>query len=136
MRAFLDANILFSAARSNGAIRRLLALLQEKGHVCFADPFVVGEADRNLSAKYHDCLAGRSDLLRSVQVEPLITTRSLPESIVRRLPEKDQPVLAAAIELNCAVLVTGDRAHFGSFSGETVSGVAIHSSASLYEQLN
>jgi hypothetical protein len=30
------------------------------------------------------------------------------------LPDKDQPVLAAAIRLRCNVLVTGDRTHFGA----------------------
>ena len=32
MRIFLDANVLFSAASSNGAIRQLLVALQIAGH--------------------------------------------------------------------------------------------------------
>ncbi len=49
--------------------------------------------------------------------------------------EKDQPVLAAAIQLKCDVLVTGDRQHFGVFYGETLGGVTIHSPSSLAERL-
>ena len=51
MRVFLDANILFSAAKSDGAVRHLLRLLLERGHECWADAYVVSEAQRNLSAK-------------------------------------------------------------------------------------
>jgi hypothetical protein len=47
------------------------------------------------------------------------------------LPEKDWPVLAAAIRLRCETLVTGDRAHFGALYGKTVNGVSIYSPRSL-----
>ena len=48
MRVFLDANILFSAAKSDGAVRELLRLLLDGGHECWADDYVVIEARRNL----------------------------------------------------------------------------------------
>ena len=51
------------------------------------------------------------------------------------LPEGDQPVLAAAIRLECNVLVTGDRAHFGAGYGKSFGGVTIHSPRSLAETL-
>jgi hypothetical protein len=51
MRIILDANILFSAAKSDGAVRRLLAWLAEAGHECWADGYVAEEARRNLVAK-------------------------------------------------------------------------------------
>ena len=41
MRVFLDANILFSAAKSDGAVRALLRLLVERGHEAVADAYVV-----------------------------------------------------------------------------------------------
>ena len=37
MRVFLDANILFSAAKSDGAVRALVKLLLERGHECWVD---------------------------------------------------------------------------------------------------
>ena len=51
MRIFLDANVLFSAAKSDGGVRRLLGLLVDAGHECWADGYVVEEARRNLVAK-------------------------------------------------------------------------------------
>ncbi|WP_369667843.1 hypothetical protein [Thioalkalicoccus limnaeus] len=51
------------------------------------------------------------------------------------LPEKDRPVLAAAIRLGCDALVTGDRTHFGAGYGRVFGDVAIHSPRSLAEQI-
>ena len=49
MRVFLDANILFSAAKSDGAVRELLRRRLDLGHDCRADDYVVIEARRNLA---------------------------------------------------------------------------------------
>jgi hypothetical protein len=57
MRRFLDANVLFSAARSDGAARALLVLLFDAGHECWADDYVVTEARRNLVVKGPEALA-------------------------------------------------------------------------------
>ena len=51
MRIFLDASILFSAAKSAGAIRQLLAQLNQRGHQLVADDYVATEARRNLARK-------------------------------------------------------------------------------------
>ena len=51
MRVFLDANVLFSAAKSDGAVRQLLARLATEGHNCMADMYVLAEARRNLQLK-------------------------------------------------------------------------------------
>jgi hypothetical protein len=57
----------------------------------------------------------------------------LPPDLAARLPEKDWPVLAAAMRLRCETLVTGDRTHFGALYGKTVHGVSIHLPRSLAE---
>lgn len=134
MRIFLDANILFSAAKSDGAIRRLLALLARAGHVCCADGHVIEEARRNLAVKAPGGLANLEIILRDVEVTSAhaadsARTRELP------LPEKDRPVLAAAIRLGCEALVTGDRTHFGSLFGRKIHGVTIYSPRSLADKL-
>lgn len=134
MRIFLDANIIFSAAKSDGAIRHLLALVRGAGHECCVDGYVVEEARRNLAIKGADGLAALDTLLpRMIQaalhaVDPALAA-SLP------LPEKDRPVLIAAIRAGCEALVTGDRTHFGSFYGRTIEGVKVHSPRSLAEAL-
>ena len=51
MRVFLDANILFSAAKSDGAIRQLLRNLTLAKHTLVADSYVQAEAQRNIAAK-------------------------------------------------------------------------------------
>ena len=51
VRIFLDANVLFSAAKSDGFVSRLLDFLMAEGHVLCADGYVAEEARRNLAAK-------------------------------------------------------------------------------------
>lgn len=134
MRIFLDANILFSAAKSDGAIRRLLVLLAEAGHECCADTYVVEEARRNLALKAPGSLPVLERLVARINVAQAKPGDAEAEAM-RSLPEKDRPVLAAAMGLRCQVLVTGDRTHFGALYGKTVGGVVIHSPRSLAETL-
>lgn len=119
MRIFLDANVLFSAAKSDGAVRRLLTLLQKSGHECCVDGYVIEEARRNLVAKASDRVVILEKLLQrmttsSVQPGDAALEASLP------LPVKDRPVLAAAIHQSCTALVTGDHTHFGTLYGRTM----------------
>ena len=134
MRIFLDANVLFSAAKSDGAVRRFLALLIDAGHECCADAYVAEEAQRNLSAKAPEGLAVLDGFLARMHVA---AAHPDPEALEAALavPEKDRPVLAAAIRLECDALVTGDRTHFGAFYGKKLGGVTIHSPRSLAEAL-
>jgi predicted nucleic acid-binding protein len=134
MRVFLDANVIFSAAKSDGAIRRLLVLLEEAGHACCADSYVVEEARRNLAAKDPAGLAALATLLPRLS---MVEMRAVDPEIAAGLPlcEKDRPVLAAAVRGGCDALVTGDRTHFGPLFGRAVHGVTIHSPRSLAEAL-
>ena len=134
MRVFLDANILFSAAKSDGAIRQLLGLLEQAGHACCVNAYVVEEARRNLVAKAPGRMSAFEALLLRMETAPVhggdpALEASLP------LASKDRPVLAAAIHQRCDALVTGDRTHFGGLYGRTVHGVVIHSPRSLAETL-
>ena len=133
MRVFLDANILFSAAKSAVAVRELLHLLLDSGHECWVDDYVVIEARRNLTAKAPDALTAFEALLKRLRISP--AQAHGPElKLVNWLPEKDRTVLAAAIRLRCDALVTGDRTHFGPGYGRIFAGVTIHSPRSLAEQ--
>ena len=134
MRVFLDANVLFSAAKSDGAVRFLLRQLIEHGHVCWADAYVVAEARRNLATKGPQALHVLDALLPRLSIA---AAALLPTDLadLEWLPDKDRPVLAAAIRLRCDALATGDRTHFGAGYGRVIGGVAIHSPRSLAEWL-
>lgn len=133
MRIFLDANVLFSAAKSPGAVRRLLDLLMDAGHECWADEFVATEARRNLTAKSPSSVADLEGLLARLHVAPAGGLSKLEEAL--RLPDQDRPVLAAAIRHRCQALVASDRTHFGKLYGKTLHGVMVHSPRSLAEAL-
>lgn len=134
MRIFLDANVLFSAAKSDGAVTRLLDLLLEAGHVCWVDGYVVEEARRNLAAKAPGRDATLQALLQKMKTAELHPSGPSAAAAIA-LAEKDRPVLAAAMRSGCEALVTGDRTHFGRFYGKTLGGVTIHSPRPLAEKL-
>jgi hypothetical protein len=135
MRIFLDANILFSAARSDGAIRRLLHALPTGRHSCWVDEYVIAEARRNLHFKDAGALPDFEAVLRKLSVSDARLRGPLPAVDVEWLPEKDRPVLLAAVRLRCDALVTGDRRHFGAGFGKAFGGVTLYSPRSLAETL-
>jgi hypothetical protein len=134
VRVFLDANILFSAAKSAGAVREFLSRLEADGHALCADAYVVEEARRNLAIKGPEALAALGQLLARLEIGAF-RFDPLPSAVAGRVHEKDWPVVAAAVRLNCDALLTGDRTHFGSLFGRRLLGVAVHSPRSLAEWL-
>jgi uncharacterized protein len=134
VRVLLDANILFSAAKSDGVVRKLLYLLLDADHELWADDFVVTEARRNLGAKGPEALAAFETLLALLRLSPAQAPTPAFKAL-DWLPEKDRPVLAAAMRLRCDVLVTGDRTHFGAGYGKVFGGVTICSPRALAELL-
>ena len=135
MRIFLDANILFSAAKSEGAVRAFLSQMKADGHTLVADGYVIGEARRNLETKFQKAIPDFESILTEVESAAGICA-ALPDKIAPELPPKDRPVLAASIHSRFEALMTGDKAHFGSLYGQSIEGVAIHSPASLAQFLN
>ena len=136
MRVFLDANILFSAGKSDGAIRQLLRHLTLAKHTLVADSYVQLEAQRNIAAKA-DAQAVRDldALLSKVDISAVQFTQSSPalQAAALWLPEKDRPVLLVAMVLACDVLVTGDSTHFGPGYGKRFEGVTVCSPRQLAE---
>ena len=117
-RLFLDANVLFSAAyRSEAGLLRLWKL---RDVVLCTSHYAAEEARFNLGEDVQRrCLA---ELLLTVQFCDA-SERELPRGI--SLPEKDAPILLAAIEVRATHLLTGDVRHFGSYFGQTFEGVLI-----------
>ena len=136
MRIFLDANILFSAAKSDGAVRQLLHRLIQTQHILVADSYVQAEAQRNIAAKADaQAVHELNALLGKVNVSAVQFAQSSPalQAATLWLPEKDRPVLLAAMVLACDVLVTGDSTHFGADYGKRFGGVAVLSPRQLAE---
>ena len=132
MRIFLDANILFSAAWSDGAVRQLLRLARAAGHECWIDAYVETEARRNLQAKSPGSLAAFEALVGDCRRAPVQPVSAGLDDALSLLPPDDRLVLAAAIRLRCGALVTGDKRDFAPLLGKRVRGVAIHLPASFF----
>lgn len=83
VRIFLDANILFSAARTDGAVRRLLALSEAAGHELWADAYVFEEARRNLAAKSPNGLVVLDAMLTRIKLGGLQASGTpLPDTFI------------------------------------------------------
>lgn len=134
MRIFLDANILFSAAKSDGLMRRFLKELSGKGHQHVADGYVIAEARRNLERKFPTAVACLSEILTEVECPTTVSGTASHEHLVD-LPEKDRPVLAGAIHHRCPALLTGDKMHFGALYGKTIGGTTIYSPTDACDDL-
>src|ERR1043166_2784426 len=83
------------------------------GHELCADDCLVEEAGRNLAAKGGDEIAILEVLLPRVLISPLHPASPAP--VTPPLPEKDRPVLAAAILPHCDALLTGNSTQFGNY---------------------
>ena len=112
--------------RSAAAIRQLLTQLKYAQHTLVADTYVQTEAPRNIAAKADtQAISDLKTLLGSVEVTAVQFAQqsSARQSAVQWLPEKDRPVLTAAIALGCDELVTDDRTHLAAGFGKRFEGV-------------
>ena len=118
-RLFLDANVLFSAAyRSDTGLLKLWKLREV---VLCSSRYALEEARINLNNEVQRTrlvrLAGKVQLFDAGKHE------LLPKGV--SLPEKDVPILLAAIEARATHLLTGDFRHFGSYFGKRVEGILV-----------
>ena len=117
-RLFLDANVLFSAAYRPDA--GLLQLWKLPDVALCASHYVIEEARINLEE-----LDQRERLGRLTRVLHLFdaVAGKIPREI--SLPEKDVPIMLAAIEAHATHLLTGDVRHFGRYFGRRIGGILI-----------
>lgn len=117
-RLFLDANVLFSAAYRRDA--GLLAFWKLKNATLCSSRYAVEEARVNLMETVQkdrlDRLAAGLQLFDAAELE-------VPAEI--SLPEKDIPIMLAAIEAHATHLITGDLRHFGRYFNHRISGILI-----------
>jgi len=117
-RLFLDANVLFSAAyRSDARLRELWAAKDVK---LVTSSYAVEEARRNL-----DSPEQREELEKLMRKMEVLASSPAERPVTIDLPQKDRPILLAAIESKADYLITGDFTHFGKYYGKTVEGVLI-----------
>ena len=118
-RVFLDANILFSAAwRENAGLLRLWRL---SDITMLTSRYAFEEARRNPETQ--EQLQRLATLMAKIEFVPDSAHGDLPSKV--RLSEKDRPILLAAIRGHATYLLTGDKQHFGSLYGKSVTGVLI-----------
>jgi predicted nucleic acid-binding protein len=117
-RLFLDANVLFSAEYRPHA--GLLDLWKLRTVTLCTSPYALEEARINLSEEVQrerlSKLSMRVDLFDAA-------VQRLPEGI--SLPEKDMPIMLAAIEARATHLLTGDMRHFGAYFGKKIHILSI-----------
>ena len=126
MRVFLDANVLFSAARSSGSPLNGFFHLAEAG-VCelLASPYTLDEARRNISRKHPAKVAELELLILRISICQEAGAGEMLWARSTGLTEKDAPVLAAAVQAKAEILVTGDRTDFGKLYERKLRGLEV-----------
>ncbi|MFC1629050.1 putative toxin-antitoxin system toxin component, PIN family [Gemmatimonadota bacterium] len=123
-RLFLDANILFSAAyRPGSGLSRLWHL--DNVELVTSD-HAITEAYRNLQNHDPLCLQDLNEMIRDMIIVKHVETRDEDPDLLS-LPEKDQPILKAAMVAGATHLITGDKRHFGQWFGKRVKGIIVQS---------
>jgi len=117
-RLFLDANVLFSAAYKDDA--RVSRLWSLRDVLLYSSRYALEEARFNL--------AGENQLKRLMGIAEKLQffeagKSDLPAGV--QLPDKDVPILLAAIEAKSDYLLTGDFRHFGPYFGKRIDGVIV-----------
>ncbi len=129
MKVFLDANILFSSSVEKSRVRQLVNIIQNNG-ICITNSYAIEEAKRNIIAKKFGSIE---------QLEFFLEKITINDSLIPNLPvtlrEKDIPILAGAIAVECTHLLTGDKKDFGFLFGQSVSGVKIVSPQLMASEL-
>jgi predicted nucleic acid-binding protein len=129
MRIFLDANILFSAARPGSRMRAFLEVLSKQADF-LTNAYAVEETRRNLELKSPNGLKSLERLVRRCEM-----VSQLAADLEVELPLKDRPILGGAIAGHATHLPTGDERDFGRFWGKAVRGVKIVSPRMLAEEV-
>lgn len=110
MKLFLDANVLFTAARTPAGKSALIIDCSGEGYwqIC-TSAYAIEEARRNLERKSPNALPQLAELLRNIKIVIPSLSAPCPEN----LPLKDRPIFQAAHTGKASHLLTGDLKDFG-----------------------
>lgn len=118
--AFLDSNVLFSAAhRPTTVLHRLWTFPDLQ---LLTSQYAVQEVERSLDPARLPALRRLLEAVSEVPT-PAPGARPLPSGLV--LPAKDEPIFLATAAAGAGLLLTGDRRHFGPFFDQRFDGVLI-----------
>jgi predicted nucleic acid-binding protein len=134
IRLFLDANVLFTATHNPSGKAALIIDHGVKGNwEIVSCSYAIEEARRNISIKFPDYLKRFEALMETVIKVPSRSGRNCPVI----LPEKDRPILEAAIQCKASHLLTGDIKDFGPIMNKPslTGGVNIQTPSEFLEGL-
>jgi predicted nucleic acid-binding protein len=111
IRVFLDANVLFTAAHNPAGKAALVIAFGVKGKwELVSSSYAVEEARRNIASKFPQFQSRLQDLIESISIIASGTGIDCPV----KLPDKDRPIMEAAIRSQATHLLTGDLRDFGA----------------------
>jgi predicted nucleic acid-binding protein len=132
IRLFLDSDVLFTAAHNPSGKAALIIDLGVQGNwEIVSCSYASEEARRNISIKFPDYLKRFEALMLTVIKVPSRSGRNCPAL----LPEKDRPILEAAMYCKATHLLTGDIKDFGPFTNNPnlTGGVVIQTVSEFLE---
>jgi predicted nucleic acid-binding protein len=136
MKLFLDANVIFSAAYTSQGSSRFLFYIAETGAVDLCTSlYALDEAKRNLAFKTADKMSILEKLLPHLAIVSEPQPDKVALATLLPLPQKDAPIMAAAVSCKADILVTGDRRDFGHLLGTTTEGVLVLEPAETVRRL-
>lgn len=136
MRIFLDANVLFSAAhRTDSPLRAFFRLAEAKVCELLASPFALDEARRNIARKNPSKTAELEQLIAQITTCREAGAEETRWARSTGIPDKDAPILAAAVQAQADILVTGDRTDFGSLYGQKLRGLEVLAPRTALERI-
>jgi predicted nucleic acid-binding protein len=126
--------VLFTAAHNPSGKAALVIDLGAQGYwEIVSCSYAIEEARRNISIKFPDSLKRFEAFMATVIKVPSRSGRNCPVI----LPEKDRPILEAAIQCKASHLLTGDIKDFGPFMKKPnlTSGVIIQTVSEFLETI-
>jgi len=134
IRVFLDANVLFTAAHNPAGKAALVIALGVKGKwELVSSSYAVEEARRNIASKFPQFQSRLHDLIESISIIASGTGIDCPV----KLPDKDRPIMEAAIRSQATHLLTGDLRDFGALMNRPrqTAGIGIQTVADFLSSL-
>lgn len=133
-RVFLDANVLFRAAHNPEGKAALVIALGAKGKwEVVSSSYAAEEARRNIASKFPQSESRLRNLIESISIVASGSGADCPV----KLPDKDRPIMEAAIRSRASHLLTGDLRDFGALMNKPrqTAGIVIQTVAEFLSSL-